>query len=271
MNVLSTVEGPIGILTLNRPEVLNALDAPLMAEATEVMKRFQEDENVRAIVVHGAGRAFSAGFDLKASANRDFKDVATIRRDMTRNLNFIMQFWESPKPTVAVVHGFCFAGAFELALACDVTVAAEGTRLGEPEVRFGAGIVAMLLPWISGPKVAKELLLTGSDRIDAERALALGIVNRVVPQDKALTTGKSIAFDIACASGEAVRHTKRAINRTYEAMGLREALLAGLDIDIELNVHSSPEKDEFDKLRRTEGLKAAIAWRDSRFVRPSGV
>ena len=79
-------------------------------------------------------------------------------KQLKLQFDFIMQFWHSPKPTIAAVHGYCLAGAFELALACDITVAAKTTKFGEPEVRFGTGIVAMLLPWITGPKQAKEIL-----------------------------------------------------------------------------------------------------------------
>ena len=90
-----------------------------------------------------------------------------------------MAFWDCPKPTIAAIHGYCIGGAFELSLACDITVAAAGTRLGAPEVKFGSGAVAMLLPFVTGAKAAKEILLTGDDHLSAERALALGIVNHV--------------------------------------------------------------------------------------------
>src|SRR5207249_4017480 len=83
-------------------------------------------------------------------------------------------FWHCPKPTIAAVHGYCIGGAFELSLACDVTVAAQSTKFGSPEVKFGSGAVALLLPWVAGPKAAKELLLTGDDQLSAERALAIG-------------------------------------------------------------------------------------------------
>ena len=92
-----------------------------------------------------------------------------------------MQFWDCPKPTIAAVHGYCLGGAFEIAMSCDIAVAAAGTRFGEPEPRFGSGNICMLLPWITSPKFAKELLLTGRDDIDAERAMAMGLVNQVVP------------------------------------------------------------------------------------------
>ncbi len=258
-------EGPIGVLTFNRPEALNAFNNEMMAECVAALKAFADDPDVRAVMVHGAGRAFSAGFDMKASAARDMSTVDKVQAQMEYQFNFIMAFWQCPKPTVAVAHGFCMAGAFEVALACDLTIAAEGTRFGEPEVRFGTGIVAMLLPWMVGPKHAKEMLLTGNDKMDARRAHEIGIVNAVVPTDEAVPRGMRVARDIAAAAGPSVLLTKRAINRTYEIMGLWDALKASLDIDVILNATPSPEKAEFSRIRREEGLKAALAWRDSRF------
>jgi enoyl-CoA hydratase len=258
-------EEAVAILTFNRPQVLNAFNNELMHETLAAMAVLDADPSVRAIVVRGAGRAFSAGFDLKASAERVMADVADWERQMKLQFDFIMQFWHSPKPTIAVAHGFCLAGAFELMLACDVTVAAEGTRFGEPEVRFGTGIVAMLLPWITGPKQAKELLLTGDDRIDATDALRMGIVNHVVPADAAFAKGMSIARTMSRAAERSVRMTKRAINAQYEAMGLTGGLGAALDMDVLLNAGSSPEKREFARIRAEQGVKAALAWRDARF------
>ena len=142
-----------------------------------------------------------------------------------------MSFWDCPKPTIAAVHGYCIGGAFELSLACDVTVAAEGTRFGSPEVKFGSGAVALLLPWVAGPKVAKELLLTGDDGLSATRALALGIVNHVVPDGQELDKAKTIARSVALAASDAVRLTKLAINRSYEAMGMKAALAGALELD----------------------------------------
>ncbi len=202
----------VAVLTFNRPHVLNAFNNELMHETLAAMAVLDVDPSVRAIVVRGAGRAFSAGFDLKASAERVMEDVADWERQMKLQFDFIMQFWHSPKPTIAVAHGFCLAGAFELMLSCDVTVAAEGTRFGEPKVRFGTGIVAMLLPWITGPKQAKELLLTGDDRIEAADALRMGIVNHVVPADAAFAKGMAIARTMSRAAERSVRITKRAIN-----------------------------------------------------------
>ena len=259
------IEGPVGTLVFNRPHVLNAFHNEAMDECVAALRELAEDDGVRVVLVRGEGRAFSVGFDMKASAERDMSTVDLVRRQMERQFDFIMAFWDCPKPTIALVHGFCMAGAFEVALACDITLAAEGTRFGEPEVRFGTGIVAMLLPWAVLPKHAKEMLLTGNDKMDAARAHEIGIVNHVVPQDELLASGRRMALDIAAAAGPSVLFTKRAMNRTYEIMGMRDALKASLDIDVILNATPSAEKAEFQRLRKEQGLKAALAWRDNRF------
>lgn len=264
-HILIERDGPVAILTFNRPERLNAFHNPLMHETLDAVRALDADPDVRAIVVAGAGRAFSAGFDLKAAAENPKAGVEDWERQMQLQFDFIMQFWHARTPTLSAIQGFCLAGAFELMLATDITVAAEGTKLGEPEVRFGTGIVAMLLPWVTGPKQAKEILLTGEDRLDAADALRMGIVNAVAPPDQVVAQTLAKAHSIARASERSVTLTKRAINQTYAAMGLDAALKAGLDIDVLLNVGGGPEKREFARIRDEQGLKAAIAWRDARF------
>ncbi len=258
-------DGAVAILTFNRPEVLNAFNNALMERTLETVAALNDDESVRVIVMRGSGRAFSPGFDLKASAERKMEGVQDWERQMQLQFNFIMQFWHSPKPTIAAVHGYCIAGAFELALACDVTIAAENTRFGEPEVRFGTGIVAMLLPWVTGPKQAKEILLTGEDQLSAADALRMGIVNRVVADDAVFSEAMAVAKSMAMAAERSVRFTKRAINETYEEMGFSRALRSSLDLDVLLNAASDPVKEEFNRIRREQGVGAAIAWRDARF------
>ena len=255
----------IAILTFNRPKVLNAFNNNLMERTIETVKVLNEDDSVRIIVVQGAGRAFSPGFDLKASAERRMESVQDWEQQMKLQFDFIMQFWHSPKPTIAAVHGYCIAGAFELALACDVTIAAENTRFGEPEVRFGTGIVAMLLPWVTGPKQAKELLLTGEDQLNAKDAFRMGIINRIVPDDAVLDRALEVAKSMATAAERSVRYTKRAINDTYATMGFNRALESALDTDVLLNAAHDPVKAEFARIRSEQGVKAAIAWRDARF------
>jgi enoyl-CoA hydratase len=259
--VTSRIEGRIGILTFNRPKALNAFDSALIKATNAAMAAFQADEQVLVIVVHGAGRAFSAGFDMKESAAKGYSGDDW-RPVLAQDFDFIMQFWTSPKPTIAAAHGYCIAGAFEVLMACDLSVAAESTLLGEPEVRFGSGIVAMLAPYVTGPKQAKELLLTGNDRITARRCYEMGILNRVVPDGAELAAAMELAGQIAAASPNSVRLTKRAIHRAYELAQMREGLAEALEIDVQIESDMSPERVEFNRIRRDEGLKAALAWRD---------
>ena len=259
-------DSSVAILTFNRPAVLNAFDNELMEGTISKVNELNNNEAVRVIVVRGEGRAFSPGFDLKAAADREMRDVRDWEKQLQLQFDFIMQFWESPKPTIAAVHGFCLAGAFELALACDITIAGRNTKFGEPEVRFGTGIVAMLLPWITGPKQAKQILLSGEDKITAADALTMGIINKVVPDQTVLTEAVEAAHNIAKAGERAVRLTKQAINNSYEAMGFNQALKSSLNLDVLLNAAPDPLKEKFSRIRSEKGLKAAIEWRDNRFT-----
>jgi len=161
------------------------------------------------------------------------------------------------------VHGYCLAGALELALACDLTVADRTAIFGEPEVRFGSAIVALLVPWIIAPKFAKELLLTGADDITAERAMQMGLVNQVVESGQALPRALALAGAMRSAAAHSVRLTKQVINRSLDIRGLRESLKAGLDTAMLIEANMSPERIEFNRIRASEGLKAAIAWRNA--------
>ena len=158
------------------------------------------------------------------------------------------------------------AGAFEIALACDITVASEDAIFGEPELKFGAGIVTLLLPWVTGPKRAKDIILTGQDRIDAHTALSIGIVSRVVQQGTQLEVALSIAKGIALVDPVVVSATKKALNDTYEIAGMQRALKNALDIDHAIESVGSPDKKAFMKVARERGMRAAIAWRDARFA-----
>jgi len=170
--------GPIARLTLSRPERANALNAAMLSEIGTALDEIEQDTGVRALIVTGAGTAFSSGFDLKEQMERRPVGVESWRPILRKDFDTIMRFWHFPRPTIATVRGPCLAGACELALACDITIASEDAFFGEPELKFGAGIVAMLLPWVVGPKIAKEIILLGQDRIPAARAREIGMVNR---------------------------------------------------------------------------------------------
>jgi enoyl-CoA hydratase/carnithine racemase len=178
-----------------------------------------------------------------------------------------MRFWNSPKPTIAAVHGACLAGAFELAMACDITIADEDATFGEPELKFGAGIVTLLLPWMTSPKQAKRIILSADDRIPAREALAMGLVSRVVPAGQHLSEALRTARSMALMDPHLVMQTKKALNQTYDIQGMPTALRMALDIDHTIESHGSPDKRAFMDVARERGMRQAIAWRDARFAK----
>jgi enoyl-CoA hydratase len=258
-------EGPLAWITLNRPEKLNAITQTMAAEILLATDKAQCDDEVRVILVKGEGRAFSAGFDLEFGPETDRSEdekLQDLKSELHHDFDMIMRFWHSPKPTIAAVHTYCLGGAMELAIACDITIAATGCRFGEPEVKFGSGPVAMLLPYICGPKRAKEILLTGNDRITPEQAEAWGLINRVVKPENLVKRAREIALEIARNDQLSVRITKQAINKTYEFGKMRNALKHALELDIAIESSETDESRQFNDILRKEGAKAAIDWRD---------
>jgi enoyl-CoA hydratase len=175
-----------------------------------------------------------------------------------------MKLWALPKPTIAAVGGWCLAGACELAMACDMILASEDARFGEPEIRYGSGPVTLLMPFVLGQKKTNELLFTG-DAMPAAEAERCGLVNRVVEAHELEDAAQELALRIAPTPLPVLRLTKLALVRAYEAMGLRQAVGANLDISSMLNAAETPEQREFDQIVRDQGLKAALRWRDSRY------
>lgn len=265
--IIYETKGPVGIITLNRPDRLNAMTQAMLREINVALDAAENDHNVRTVILTGAGSSFSSGFDLKEQMERQPKGVADWRKLLDHDFNTLFRFWDFPKPTIAAVAGACVAGACELALCCDLTVASDDAFFGEPELKFGAGIVVMILPWIVGPKIAKEIILTGEDRLTATRARELGIVNKIVSAADLQESALKLARQIAVVDPNLVKQTKRAINRTYEIAGLREALQAALDIDLHIEGEGSPDKIQFMEIARRNGLRAALAWREERFTK----
>ena len=257
--------GTVALLTLARPERLNAIDRRMLGELQEALDAVERDDDLRVVVVKGAGGNFSSGFDLKEQMEARPSGPQAWREILDRDFSTIMRFWHLRKPTIAAVQGYCLAGGCELALCCDITIAAEDAVFGEPELKFGAGIVVMILPWLVGPKRAKEIILTGADRIGAAEAARIGLINRVVPSAALESAALALARHIAIIDPELVQQTKRAINQSVETMGLVEALKAALDIDLAVEGKGSEDKRRFMEIARKEGLRRAIAWRDARF------
>ncbi|MHC4104018.1 MAG: enoyl-CoA hydratase/isomerase family protein [Planctomycetota bacterium] len=264
--IIYELKGNIAHLVLNRPERLNAIGKTTLNEINAAMDRAEADDAVRVIVISGAGKSFSSGFDLKEQMERRPVGANIWREILDLDFNTTMRFWDSPKPTIAAVHGACLAGALEIALSCDLTVAAQDAVFGEPELKFGAGIVTMLLPWMTGPKQAKSIILTGEDKIPAQEALRMGLISHIVPVGGHVEAALRIARRIAVMDPNLVAETKKALNRSYEIQGLQAALKTALDIDHTIESHGSPDKQAFMDIARERGLRAAITWRDARFA-----
>ena len=266
--LLFEVRGHVVLVSLNRPERLNAMNRTMLRELNEACDLIEADDSIFVAVLTGEGKSFSSGFDLKEQAENTPTGFAEWRRALRQDFDAVMRFWNLSKPTVAAVCGHALAGGCELALACDITVAAEDAVFGEPELKFGAGIVVMLLPWLTNPKLAKEILLTGEDGISAREAHRMGLVNRVVPEAEVLDTAMSVAQKMTPMDQSLLRATKLALNRSIEIMGMGRALEAALDIDLMIEGRGTGVKARFLEIARTEGLRAAVAWRDARFENP---
>jgi enoyl-CoA hydratase/carnithine racemase len=257
--------GAVRRLTLDRPDSLNALNDELLEALDEAFAAAAADESVRVLILRGAGRAFCAGYDLNQDAEEGTKDAEAWRAELRRDTDRLLRILHHPKPVIASVHSYCLAGGTDLMLACDLAVAADDAYFGYVDVRFGSGVVSMLLPWVVGARVAKELIFTGDDRVPAEQALRIGLVNRVVAREMLEQETLALAEEIAKNEPFVVRAMKASINRAWELAGLPEALDANLELDVEIETANLPARDEFRRITQEKGLKAAIAWRDARY------
>ena len=257
--------GHVRRLTMNRPEALNALNGELVDAMSRALDDAAEEAGVRVLILRGAGRAFSAGYDLNEDASGGVLGAERWREDLRHSTDEMLKFLDHPKPIVASVHSYCLAGGTDLMLACDLAVAADDAYFGYVDVRFGSGVVSMFLPWVVGVRRAKELLFTGEDRVAAQEAFRLGLVNRVVPREELDDATLRLAEEIAKNEPFVVQATKRAVNRAWDVAGFREAMAANIELDVLIETANLPARDEFRRITTEQGLKAAIAWRDAAF------
>lgn len=211
--LLVTREDGIAVVQFNRPEVLNALNMALIAELVETLEGLDKDDSVRCIVLTGNEKAFAAGADIKEMAEATAMDM--LRRDQFARWDRIRKI---KKPIVAAVSGFALGGGCELMMTCDMVVASESARIGQPEINIGvmpgAGGTQRLARAVGKVK-AMEMVLTGS-MITADEALKWGLVNRVVPVEVFLDEAKSLAKEIASKPPVAVRLAKEAVLKSFD-------------------------------------------------------
>lgn len=257
--------GPVRRVTMNRPDKLNALSHGLIVALDEAFTAAGADDTVSVIILAAAGRAFCSGYDLEEDADGGVMDAAAWHEELRESVGHMLTIVENAKPVIAQVQSYCLAGGTDLMLACDIAIAADDAKFGYVDIRFGSGVVTMLLPWVVGVRKAKELLFTGEDRIPADAALQMGLVNRVVPAAELEAATMALAEEIAKNEPFVVQTTKRALNRVWNVQGLHAALDANAELDVMIETANLPQRDEFRKVTSEQGLKAAIAWRDERF------
>lgn len=272
------IDGPVAYVTLNRPEKMNALSNNLRGELVHALKEAEFDPAVSVIVIRGAGRTFSAGYDIGGGMNAPEgsryvhprtgrPDVGSTRPGPSEwalhvNETNWQAIWENYKPVIAQVHGYCLAGGTELATICDFRIVAEDAIIGYPPVRAMTTMDMMWTPWHLPMAKAREMAYLG-DAMTGTEAAHWGWANRAVPQDQLAETVAWFAGRLALIDQEMLLYSKRAVNRAYEIMGIRTALNAGGDIQGLSAMR--PMGGVFGAISRRHGLKEALAWRDGPF------
>ena len=233
--------GPVAIVTMDRPEYRNAQNSKMTYALDEAYYRAAADDEVKVVVLAGAGKHFSAGHDIGTpgrDVDQSFPRTASLWWDHTSHTGAASRFaresevyvgmcrrWrELPKPTIAMVQGACIAGGLMLAWSCDLVIASDDAFFADPVVRMGIpGVEYFAHPWQMGPRFAKEFLFLG-ERVDATRARELGMVNRVVPRADLETEVLSVAGRIAEMPAFGLALTKKAVNQCEDQMGLRDGM-----------------------------------------------
>jgi enoyl-CoA hydratase/carnithine racemase len=220
--VLYEASDGIALVTINRSEVLNAINREVSKLLLEAFAKAEADDEVRAIILTGRGRAFSAGGDMNESSAAILAsaeaDPGQARGESDGPSLVHHAIWDLSKPVIAAVKGYAIGQACELAGVCDFTVAADDAKFGEIQIRHGYGPPFLITPYLTTMKRAKEILMLG-ELMDANEAKLVGLVNRVVPADEVMDMAMDMAKKLASLPNKTMRMNKALINRTYELRG----------------------------------------------------
>jgi len=255
------------IVEFNRPHRHNALTWAMYDQISDIMDKLEDDNDVKVIVFRGKGPSFSSGFDLAEPLGGDHLDRH--RRMMRLAHRARLKVWNQPKPTIAQIHGYCLGGAHDLALACDLAVAANDAKMGVPEIQFGMGSPFLLMPWIVGIRRTKELLLTGKTYSGSEAA-EWGVVNYAVPGDQVEAKVRSLVEELGQVPGPAAQLQKMGLRRLIENSGFQSSTESWLELAALGKLWPQPELDEFNAKAEAEGMKAAIEWRRKKYALKTG-
>lgn len=281
--ILYEVADRLATITLNRPKQRNALNWPLLEEMSDALKQAEKDQEVRVIILKGAGPCFSAGHDLSDTMGRSPKQqdprtwneivrgqgegagvgVWDSRARVQCHIDHDLEIWNCWKPVIAQVHGYCLGGSIGIALSCDLLIASKDARIGYPPVRSMApGEEISLFSWHVGIKRAKWLSFTG-DSLTAKEMLEYGVANWVFPKDKLDAETRKIARRIANVDSELLSLSKTLVNRIFEHQGLPHTMkTSGEIVSFGPNLKSLRN---FEKMVHEKGIKAAAEERDRPF------
>jgi enoyl-CoA hydratase len=248
------------VLTMNRPEKMNAMNQALGDALEAAIERAVADPEIRAVILTGAGRAFCVGFDL---AGEDFElDAERWREDIGANMRRMKLLREAPIPVIAAVNGFALAGGLELMMCCDMTIAAEDAKLGEPEVRHVSAPPTLMLPWTVPMPHARYLMYTG-DLIDGREAERIHLVNKAVASDHLMPEAKRLARKCARMPGAAIKFAKASLNHYQETAGLPSSWSYNRETTAIL--HASEEGRQWMRLLKEKSLKEFLEIREAPF------
>jgi enoyl-CoA hydratase len=273
-------DGRVGRITLNRPNKMNALSQGLLFELNDALHLLEADYETRVIILRGAGRTFSAGYDLTPAKGEGGEDavvadykmntddgrrlVMGVRTGMQQITDIHMYLWNMGKVTIAQIHGYALAGGCELAMMADLVVAAEDAQLGHPGNRFGTSRTGVIWPLVIGMRAAKELYYTGAS-VTGVKAEAIGMINHAWPAAEMDERTVDYADYLANLTSDHLGLLKQNMNRFYENMGIYSSVRSSTEFDA-MSAFSGQAYAWRDKMAEAmesgEGLKAALEWRD---------
>ena len=269
--IIYEVERGRARITLNRPEKLNALSIQVQEELNHALWQADNDNRVHTVILRGAGRAFSAGYDLtpRPLVERDPDDHTRDGRSfdddawrMEQGQRLRMAIFDMHKPVIAQIHGYCVAGGTDVALLCDMIIAADDTLIGFPPARAQGALPNNMWLYNVGPQWAKRLMLSG-DFVTGADAAKIGLVLKAVPGHLLEQEVEGLADRLAMIDTELLSANKRIINIGLEIMGART--LQRIATENDARAHLAPSVSEFGARSREQGLKAALQWRDTKF------
>jgi len=251
-------------ITLNRPEKRNALNHPLRGQLLAALEEGDQDDSIRVMIIRGAGKCFSAGYDLgggNVGHELPFYTSGGVGQWPRHVTSGWMGIWDMAKPVIAQVHGYCLAGGSELATGCDLVYVADDAQIGYPAVRFGVADMHFH-PWTLGMRTAMEMMLTG-DPITGIQAAEGGWANKAFPADELDDRVVGIASRVAMIPPQLAQLNKRVVHRQMEIMGIRTGIRVGTELCALGTLQ--PAMDDFVAAVKRDGLTGALQARDSAF------